>query len=767
MEHYDEVVIKTVRDLFRSYPLVQIKKYIMTKEGDINDKDNELKTLILEKYSSLTEGIEGLEKISSNLNSLENIRVEFNKKINEIDFDKIELALKNISFDNDFFDNLIERNPFNFEEIKEKIEKFFDEKNYKEITKEMNIIKEYIDSEEENNKNINSDINIKEKYYFYLIDLVEGIMNKMIEDKNICDNIEVYKLLFDDIFEKLIKNNYEESMEYLIMSELYLKILYEKNIKKIIEEYFYFFKNDNKSLFSVDIILKILFLRVSQILYEISNTPIDLLFSNTIIDKYYNIYQIILCIRFICNKYLISGENEKINLNKFYSFIKSEINQNINSLLVIPKNFFKTLYLHKAISFWNNLYLKNEAEQNKDNENLLEFLFLEKSVEQISNIVSYTLKQYSINNLFNLKIILKNKNIKTENDIFLAISKLKEIKEEKLYKSKFLSIFQSKLFQFFSDIYTNMNNENWNEKKENKIEYTNIIIKIISYEELINFLNEFNFNGIIQVINEIIEKNQINDYEKIKNYIYDTFKFQLLFELHINDEQKKKYKLYSLTESLKDLIELLYEYEIKENKYKINLYLNIIDIYKSVLKEYNSKNGNILLNNIIANDILILKNINIEENNGEQINSLIEQIKNDFKIDINNTNENINNYDGYSKLNNFFTIDEYINNKQDFNFDFNIYSNNNRQIKIEYLPIYVNKMNVFMLNKTKIDYSQRENSTISTCNICDYRIEENYLSIRQDKGIKPDNNTSNSNKNERNNVFGNITGKLFNFINDD
>ena len=193
-------VIKTVRDLFRSYPLVQIKKYIMAKEGDINDKDNELKTLILEKYSSLTEGIEGLEKISSNLNSLENIIVEFNKKINEIDFDKIELALKNISFDNDFCDNLIERNPFNFEEIKEKIEKFFDEKNYKEIIKEMNIIKEYIDSEEENNKNINSDINIKEKYFFYLIDLVEGIMNKMIEDKNICDNIEIYKLLFDDIF---------------------------------------------------------------------------------------------------------------------------------------------------------------------------------------------------------------------------------------------------------------------------------------------------------------------------------------------------------------------------------------------------------------------------------------------------------------------------------------------------------------------------------------------------------------------------------------
>ena len=766
MEHYDEVVIKTVRDLFRSYPLVQIKKYIMTKEGDINDKDNELKSLILEKYSSLTEGIQGLEKISSNLNSLENIRTEFNKKINEIDFDKIELALKNISFDNDFFDNLIERNPFNFEETKEKIEKYFDEKNYKEITKEMNIIKEYIDSEEENNKNINSDINIKEKYYFYLIDLVEGIMNKMIEDKNICDNIEVYKLLFDDIFEKLIKNNYEESMEYLIMSELYLKILYEKNIKKIIEEYFYFFKNDNKNFFAVDIILKILFLRVSQILYEISNTPIEFLFNEKIIDKYYNIYQIILCIKFICDKYLISDTNEKIDLNKFYNFIKSEINKNINALLVIPKNYFQKISLHKTISFWNNLFIINEEEQNKDDENLLEFLFLDKSVEQISNIIIYTLKQYSINNLFNLKIILKNKNIKNENDIFLAISKLKEIKDEKLYKSKFITIFQSKLYQFFSELNIKMNEEDWNEKKENRIEYMNIIIKIISYEELINIFNEFNFNDNIQVINEIIEKNQINDYSKIKNYIYDTFKFQLFLELYLNEEQKKKYKLYSLTESLRDLIDLLYEYEIKEKKHKTNIYLNIIDIYQSVLKDYLSKKGNILLNNIIINDILILKNINIEENNGEQINNLIEQIKNDFKIDINNINENFNNYDGYSKLNDFFIMDEYLNKKTSFNFDYKINANNNRQIKIEYLPIYVNKMNVFMLNKTKIDYSEREHSSISTYNICDYRIEENYLSIRQDKEIKSD-NSSNSNKNEKNNMFGNITGKLFNFINDD
>ena len=191
MENYDEVVIKTVRDLFRSYPLIQIKKYMMSKEGDISDKDNELKTLILEKYTSLTNGIEGLEKMSLNLNSLENIRTEFTKKVNEIDFEQIENALANISFDNDFLVNLKINNFFNFEEKKEKIELFLKEKKFEEIIKEMIIIKDNINSDKNNNKK-SENINIEEKYYFYLVDLVEEIMNKMIEDNNICDNIQIF-----------------------------------------------------------------------------------------------------------------------------------------------------------------------------------------------------------------------------------------------------------------------------------------------------------------------------------------------------------------------------------------------------------------------------------------------------------------------------------------------------------------------------------------------------------------------------------------------
>ena len=158
----------------------------------------------------------------------------------------------------------------------------------------------------------------------------------------------------------------------------------------------------------------------------------------------------------------------------------------------------------------------------------------------------------------------------------------------------------------------------------------------------------------------------------------------------------------------------------------------------------------------------------MENNEYEEIMNLVQKINNITKMDINSINENINNYKEYQMLNNYFSFDEFTVNQNDFAFDLSMNKNNNSQIKIDYLPIYVNKMNVFMLNKIKIDYSERENNAISTCNIYDYRIEENYLSIKQDKGIKSENiSTINSNKNESNNMFGNITGKLFNFINDD
>ena len=767
MEDYDEVVIKTVRDLFRSYPLVQIKKYMMTKEGEVNDKDNELKSLILDKYTSLTHGFNGLEKISNNIQSLENTRKEFTEKMDQIDFGKLDLSLQNIPFGNDLNDIIKNKDEFNFDEINDKIEKFLIEKKYEKSIDEMIILKKYLS----HNKNeFNDDgINMKQKYYFFLVELIEGVLNKMIEDNNICNNIEQYKNILDNIYENLIKDNYEESMEYLIMAELYLKISYDKNIKKIIEEYFNFLNTDNKNFFSINILIKILFLKISQILYDISTIPIELLFHDSMLEKYFNIYETVMCIKLICDKYCINNnQNIKIDLNNFYTFIKTEIGKNMNSLLIIPKNSFQKIYLFNTINFWNKLFIKSDSnESGLNNIKLLEFLFMDKSIEQISNITSYMLKQYSINNLFNLKLLLKNKNIKNENDIYLSISELNKINNDKIYKSKYISIIQDKYFQFFNKINNSLTEE---QNENNKIEYMNIIIKIITYDELLKILNEFKFNDIIKIINELISKNQMNDYLKIKNYISDTFKLELMVELYLDNDEIKKYEDKSISESLNQLIEILYDYEINEKEHKNNIYINIINAYNNILQNFYSNIDNDLknVNKIFINDVFILYNIKIEIINGKEIKTLLELVQNIFNIDIENIdNQNINEYQSYKILNNFFTTNDYINNKPEFSFNINKYINT-KQKKVEYLPIYSNKMHVHMLNKSKIDYSERENNEISTCFIYDYSIEENYLSIRQDKDIKLENKMQNSSGNKGdNNMFGNITGKLFNFINDD
>ena len=770
MEDYEEVVIKTVRDLFRSYPLIQIKKYMMTKEGEINDKDSELKSLILDKYTSLTHGFNGLEKISTNLESLENTRKEFSEKIDQIDFSKIELSLQNIPFNNDLTDIINEKGNLGLDDINEKIEVYLKEKKYNESIDEMILYKNYIDNNKDGFNNLN--INLKEKYYFLLVELVEGVLNKMIEDNNICNNIEKYKILLDNIYENLIKEQYEECMEYLIMIELYLKICYDKNIKKIMDEFFSFLKEDNNNFFSLNILFKMLFLKISQILYDISITPIELLFNDVMIEKYYNIYETVMCIKLISDKYCYNNNiNNKIELTKFYSFIKSEINKNMNSLLIIPKNSIQKLYLYNTIYFWNKLFLKNNSNEPKiNNLNLLEYLYLDKSIEQISNITSYMLKQYSFNNLFNLKLLLKNKDIKRENDIYLSLSEVNKINDEKIYKKNFISILQNKLYQFFLNMNNIEKNDKFNNDNNNKIEYMNIIIKIITYDEIIKMIKQFQLNNILQIINELIEKNQMNDFLKIQNYINDIFKLELKFELFLDDEQIKKYEENKVSEALNQLIETLYEYEIKGKEHKINIYLNIIDVYEQVLKNsfINEKNDLNNFNKVFVNDIFILSNININQNKDDKIINLINFINNSFKIDIKSIRKNINDFKDFKIINNFFETDDYINKNIQFEFDINKYINN-KQKKVEYLPIYSNKMHVHMLNKSKIDYSGRENNEISTCYIYDYRIEENYLSIRQEDSIKNENNIQNSNINTggNNNMFGNITGKLFNLINDD
>ena len=106
MENYDVVLEKIVRDLFKSAPLVQIKKYKFTKENEIQVKEENLKNLILEKYPILLKSIFSLEQISANLSELQEIRHKLFKNMSNF---KLNDYLKNNNIHDSNFEQLIQQ----------------------------------------------------------------------------------------------------------------------------------------------------------------------------------------------------------------------------------------------------------------------------------------------------------------------------------------------------------------------------------------------------------------------------------------------------------------------------------------------------------------------------------------------------------------------------------------------------------------------------------------------------------------------------------
>lgn len=116
MENYEVVLAKTVRDLFKSTPLNQIRKYKQNKEKEILKKEDEIKSLILEKYPLLIQSINSFEQISNHLTDLQEIRKVLAKNVEEFrvykdpeikdnetfDFEKLFEVMENYEKDCDF-----------------------------------------------------------------------------------------------------------------------------------------------------------------------------------------------------------------------------------------------------------------------------------------------------------------------------------------------------------------------------------------------------------------------------------------------------------------------------------------------------------------------------------------------------------------------------------------------------------------------------------------------------------------------------------------
>jgi len=445
MENYDLIVEKTVKDLFKSNELIQIKKYKLNKEKEISEKDFELKKLILEKYNVLIDSMIDIEEISKHLNQFQEIKNKVIFNLNNLNFGFLENLGKNsLNLDDQFLkeDFEQEKNEIDFFEEFDKNYKILNknEKNYENIIENLLNIKNKILNFNNNNINNDEEINkLKIKYNFFLVDLFENILKNFLENFNLI-SIENYINFIDNIYNNLILNN--DSISFFELSEFYLKIIYDENITKIFKN---FFEKLNFK-FSLQILIKLIILKISQNIYELSK--IDENNINLNINLIYNFFEILLTlIKLIKNFCKEKDEIINNNIKEFLFYIQKEIINNFKNFLII--NIIKNnlnipkIKINILIDFWKKVFEYDNNNNNNNNNNLLEylnnllnqnfyhFLFLNKCLEQITNISEQIFDFYFYDNNFNFKVYFKNMNIK-ENDFFLIFDSIDKINDEKL-----------------------------------------------------------------------------------------------------------------------------------------------------------------------------------------------------------------------------------------------------------------------------------------------------------------------------------------------
>ena len=162
MENYDLIVEKTVKDLFRSNELIQIKKYKLNKEKEISEKDLELKKLILEKYNVLIDSMIDIEEISKHLNQFQEIKNKVIYNLNNLNFNFLENLGKNsLNLDDQFLKEDFEQKEKNEIDFFEEFDKNYkilnkNEKNYEIIFENLLNIKNKIVNFNNNNEELNN-----------------------------------------------------------------------------------------------------------------------------------------------------------------------------------------------------------------------------------------------------------------------------------------------------------------------------------------------------------------------------------------------------------------------------------------------------------------------------------------------------------------------------------------------------------------------------------------------------------------------------------
>lgn len=95
MENYEVVVSRTVRDLFQSTSLSQIRKYKLNKDKELLIKEDEIKKFILSKYPILIKLITNFEQISNHLNDLHEVKKVLARNIDNFNIYKSSSLTEN------------------------------------------------------------------------------------------------------------------------------------------------------------------------------------------------------------------------------------------------------------------------------------------------------------------------------------------------------------------------------------------------------------------------------------------------------------------------------------------------------------------------------------------------------------------------------------------------------------------------------------------------------------------------------------------------
>ena len=766
LDEYDIVLEKTVRDLFKSTQLIQIKKYKMQKEKEITTKDEELKQLILNKYTTLIESISALEQISSNLTDLQSIRSKLGTNIASFHFDNIEQSLTQIKFTDDFIttdeSSTQLTSSFDFVNEFDTIETQIHNKEFSLASTNISSLKQHLLSS--SNKSSDNYSFYIEQYNMLIVEFCEGIMNEFISDTKLSETLSTYKTYLDTLNNDLLLN--DTTLSQLEMSEFYIKILYDENVNEIYNKYFTVDINATTNAFTIPILVKLLILKICQNLFLLSQIKDECFICEDTSMLVYNLYQMITSIIIISKQYIYTnnnsddGSDSNNNIMNFLHFIKHEITTNISTMLILSKDNdtkIKQLPLiDKLIAFWSAVLNKiNDNETNIESEiisqltfdnnntstTLVMFLFQNKIIDQLTNIANVQFKLYYNNNY-----ITKN-NSSSYNFIYNILHQVSLITHQKLLslKHKIQNVVTSNISQLLTHAITVFSNTNTFNSH-----YMNFIMKLTNYNSLSQLLQELHCEDIIAQINNIALIYMQNNYAQIEKYACDVFHKYLIYEclsVVTND------KVVSITESLKAFLVYLNSFEIKQNEYKTKIYLLIKSIYMKVI------NDNKFCSSMFV-DVNVLNNVHIE-NNSEDYNDVLKLIEDKFKVNNhykdNNDNTIIigkyeiemffsnNNNNSQTQMNVVFQYNNGVMRK--VNAKTNAYSK-------EFIPLNSNTLNTYLIHKVKtplITNNSNTNSTIvntnSSCKILEHRIDENYLSLKTTKSNNANTNSGMSGSN--------------------